>query len=292
MRKIKWMTAAVALSTMCAQAQPSVPKCEIFEDGEFFVGCNYWAKNAGMYMWSEWRPDVLETEMSALAKNGVTVMRVFPLWSDFQPLTAYLGCGGSFQGYLQRNRPLQNEAGVDEEMMRRFRFMCDVAQKNGIRLVVGIVTGWMSGRHFVPQVFEGKNVFTDPETVKWTTKFVKYFVREMKDHPAIVAWDYGNECNCLGEKSHAAFYNWLDHIGMAIRSQDATRPIVSGMHGNSTKEDADNTIRMCAELSDVLCTHPYAFYVPGCGREVFNTMRTELHPTAESLLYRDIGGKP
>ena len=45
-------------------------------------------------------------------------------------------------------------------------------------------------------------------------------------------------------------------------------------------------------MSDILCTHPYALYVPGCGKEAFNTMRVALHPTAESLLYRDLGGKP
>ena len=96
----------------------------------------------------------------------------------------------------------------------------------------------------------------------------------------------------MGITSQSAFYNWLDHVGLAIRSQDATRPIVSGMHGLSTCETASDPIRMNAEISDVLCTHPYAYYVPGCGKEAFNTMRTELHPTAESLLYQDLGGKP
>lgn len=32
--------------------------------------------------------------------------------------------------------------------------------------------------------------------------------------------------------------------------------------------------------------------VPGCAVDPLGTMRPTLHPTAESLLYRDIGGKP
>ena len=274
-------------------AQTCEPKCEIFEDGGFFVGCNYWAKNAGMYMWSQWRPDVIEKELSALAENGVTVMRVFPLWSDFQPLTGDCFAGGNYRSYRFRdNRPLPNEAGVDDEMIRRFAWFCDCAERHRIRLIVGILTGWMSGRQFVPAVFEEKNVLTDPGAILWGTRFVKYFVRQLKGKKAIVAWDYGNECNCMGQTSQAEFYNWMDHIGMAIRSQDATRPVVSGMHGLSTWELARAPITLNGEISDVLCTHPYSFYVSGCGKEAFNTMRTALHPTAESLLYQNLGGKP
>ncbi len=287
--------AAYAENAGVCSARPDATACDLFESGGFFVGCNYWAKHAGVYMWSQWRPDVVDAELAALAKHGVTVMRVFPLWSDFQPLTGDCNAGGVYRSFRFRdNRPLPNPDGVDPVMMDRFRQFCDMAAKRKIRLIVGIVTGWMSGRQFVPAVFEEKNVLTDPAAVMWQTRFVKHFVRATKDHPAIAAWDYGNECNCLATAGtrQADLYNWMDHVGMAIRSEDATRPIVSGMHGLSTREDDVAPIRLNAELSDVLCTHPYQFYVRGCGKEAFNTMRTELHPTAESLLYRDLGGKP
>ena len=290
------LVSAFALATSAAPAADAAASADIFAEGGFFVGCNYWAKNAGMYMWSQWEPETVKAELAALAANGVTVMRVFPLWSDFQPLTGDCRAGGSYRSFRFRdNRPLPNEAGVDPVIMDRFRAFCDMSEKSGIRLIVGIVTGWMSGRQFVPPVFEERNVLSDPEAVMWQTRFVKHFVRELKGHPAIVAWDYGNECNCMGamEKGRQAmFYNWMDHIGMAIRSQDPTRPIVSGMHGLSTAEGDSCPIRLNGELSDVLCTHPYQFYVPGCGKEAFNTMRTALHPTAESILYRDLGGRP
>ena len=289
----KTLMALVTGAALGLGAQTCEPKCEIFEDGGFFVGCNYWAKNAGMYMWSQWRPDVIERELAELSKNGVEVMRVFPLWSDFQPLTGDCFAGGNYRSYRFRdNRPLPNWAGVDDEMISRFAWFCDCAERNNIKLIVGILTGWMSGRQFVPSVFEEKNVLTDSGAIMWGTRFVKYFVKTLKDKKAIVAWDYGNECNCMGGTSQAAFYNWMDHIGMAIRSQDASRPIVSGMHGLSTSEQARAPITLNGEISDVLCTHPYSFYVSGCGKEAFNTMRTALHPTAESLLYQNLGGKP
>ena len=294
-RKTCLVPLLAAFAGLAVAVQPGLAaQDDLFGNGEFFVGCNYWARHAGMYMWSNWRPDVVERELAELAKYGVRVMRVFPLWPDFQPLTGNCRAGGAYKGFLQNNGPLQNSAAVDEEMMRRFRFFCDVAQKNDIKLIVGIITGWMSGRQFVPVVFEEKNVLVDPEAVMWATRFTKYFVEQLRDHPAIAAWDYGNECNAMGARQagQAAFYNWMDHIGMAIRSKDATRPVVSGMHSLSTDEGHHCNIRLNGEISDILCTHPYALYVPGCGREAFNTMRTALHPTAESLLYRDLGGKP
>ena len=295
-RSMRAVAAALAvLAASAADCRAAGNGEDIFAEGGFFVGCNYWAKNAGMYMWSQWEPETVAKELAALAANGVTVMRVFPLWSDFQPLTGDCRAGGSYRSFRFRdNRPLPNEAGVDPEMVARFRAFCDIAQKNGIRLIVGVVTGWMSGRQFVPPVFEERNVLSDPEAVMWQTRFVKFFVRELKGHPAIAAWDYGNECNCMGagQAGQAAFYNWMDHIGMAIRSQDPTRPIVSGMHGLSTSEDSASPIRLNGEISDILCTHPYQYYVAGCGKEAFNTMRTALHPTAESILYRDLGCRP
>ena len=57
----------------------------LFRHGEFFVGCNYWASHAGTNMWHDWDAGVVEADIKRLAEAGVDVMRVFPLWSDFQP---------------------------------------------------------------------------------------------------------------------------------------------------------------------------------------------------------------
>ena len=81
------LAAAMTAGALAAAPGEDYATRDIFTDGEFFVGCNYWARNAGMYMWSDWRPDVVERELAELSKYGVRVMRVFPLWSDFQPLT-------------------------------------------------------------------------------------------------------------------------------------------------------------------------------------------------------------
>ena len=286
-------TVLVATAAVAAPADQSVLKNPLSSGEVFYTGCNYWASNAGMYMWRRWDPKAVEKDIAELSRNGVNIMRVFPLWPDFQPLTRMLGGGGTDRGLAQNDGPLQNAAGVDEEMMRRFRFMCDVSQKHDVKLVVGLVTGWMSGRLFVPPAFEAKNVLLDAEVMTWQTRFVRHFVREMKDHPAILGWDLGNECNCMAGKDIGPYesWMWLNTIASAIRAEDATRPVVSGMHGCSNVKSDRWNLSFQGELMDELTTHPYPLFTPYCAKDPFNTMRSETHPAAESLLYWGLSGK-
>jgi len=288
MKRLLITAAALTLGVTAAMAEVANP----FTDGSaFYTGCNYWASNAGMYMWRRWNPQVVEKDIAELSRSGINMMRVFPLWPDFQPLTRLLGCVGMDRGVCQNDGPLANPAGVDEEMMRRFRFMCDQAQKHNVKLVVGLVTGWMSGRLFVPPAFEARNVVTDAEANLWQVRFVRHFVREMKDHPAIAAWDLGNECNCLARATAAQAWMWMNTIASAVRLEDATRPVVSGMHSCLTKSDESWNLVHQGELMDELTTHPYPLFTPECARDPFNTMRSETHPSAESLLYWGVSGK-
>ena len=289
MKKLILVSILAALTMSVGRAAES----RFCADGErFFVGCNYWASHAGVYMWRNWDGAQVERDFEKLAGCGMTVLRVFPLWPDFQPLTADFGPGQSFHGYSQAGGPLQNDAAVDEEMMRRFRFMCDAAGRKGLKLVVGLITGWMSGRAFVPPALERMPATSDPESIRWQVRFVRHFVREMKDHPAIAAWDLGNECNCLGGGNQAGFWCWMHQIASEIRVCDPSRPVVSGMHGCSSKADARTNVRQQGELMDILTTHPYPLWTPGCNTEPFDTLRNGCHAACETTLYGNLGGKP
>lgn len=272
-------------------ASGSVGAAGLFKPGEFLVGCNYWASHAGMYMWRDWNGETVRGDIARLSEHGIGILRVFPLWCDFQPLTRVLGWRGCDAGILQANAPLRNPEGVDEEMLKRFRFLCDESHKHGIRLVVGLVTGWMSGRCFVPPALEGRDFITDPESVKWEVRFVRKFVRELKDHPAIAGWDLGNECNCMGAANPHQSWLWMNAIAGAIRAEDPSRPVVSGMHGCSTDAGEPWNLEIQGELTDELTTHPYPLFVKNCAIDPFDSLRSEAHPTAESLLYAGLSGR-
>lgn len=270
-------------------------KAQHFEQGTFFIGCNYWASHAGMFMWRDWDEDAVEDDLRRLAQARITTLRIFPLWSDFQPLRMHLGCQGIPREERQGEMPLAfdeaGRAGVDEVMLQRFGRFCDLAEKYQLKLIVGLLTGWMSGRLFVPEMLQGCNILTDPLAIKWELRFVRLMVRRFREHPAIVAWDLGNECNCLGQlESEEQAYVWASAISMAIRCEDPTRPIVSGMH--SLSPSGQWRMQDQAEFLDVLCTHPYPIFTPHCDTDPLNRMKSALHAAAQSRFYADLGGKP
>jgi hypothetical protein len=267
----------------------------INESGKFFIGCNYWASHAGTAMWSDWKPDVVNRDLRRLAEEGVEVLRVFPLWPEFQPIEMLYGGNGSEVEYRFGEELIpdteEGRAGVSIVAINRFREFTQIAEKNNLKLIVGLITGWMSGRLFVPPALKGKNILTDKTAIMWQVRFVKYFVKAFKYSSAIVAWDLGNECNCMApvEKREDAWL-WTQALSDAIKQQDNTRPLVSGMH--SLTPTGKWTIQDQGELTDILTTHPYPFWTPYTDYDPINTIRTLMHATAETLLYSNIGRKP
>lgn len=269
----------------------------LFESGHFFTGCNYWASHAGTSMWHDWSEEVVRKDLEVCSSKGMKVLRVFPLWPDFQPMERMLGAGGLKMELRFRGNPLsdteEGSAGVDPVMLERFATLCKIAEKNGISLIVGIITGWMSGRTFVPPALEGVDILTDPESIRLQVKFVRCFVKRMKVQKSILAWDLGNECNCLqfNMKPESAWL-WTNSIVSAIRLEDNVRPVVSGMHGLKVDGDQSWNIREHSELVDILTTHPYPLFTSFCNLSALNELPSTLHSTAESLLYGNVGGKP
>jgi len=266
--------------------------------GALVTGCNYWASHAGTAMWRDWRPAVVAEDLRQLSTEaGLQVVRVFPLWSDFQPIQNLRGVMGERVEMRLGEAPLPatalGAAGISQEMADRFAQLLDLASGNGLRVVVGLLTGWMSGRLFAPAALEGLNLLTDPTALRWEVRFVKAFVRHFAGHPAIAAWELGNECNCLAPADHDEAFAWTAMIADAVRSVDSTRPVASGMHSLSVAGDKGPwTIEDQAESCDLLTTHPYPLFTPYCALDPIDEIRNGLHAAAESRLYADVGGRP
>ena len=275
---------------------PPVPgQLSLTEPGAFVVGCNYWASHAGTNMWSDWRPEVVAADLCTLAVSGMQVLRVFPLWPDFQPIHSLGTAWNPTQEIRHGEVPLPDDswgqAGLAPEMMARFGVLLDLADTHGLRCVTGLLTGWMSGRLFLPPALVGRNPLTDPMAIQWELRFVREFVRAFRGHPALLAWELGNECNCMGTAvTREQAYVWTATIAAAIRAEDGSRPVVSGLH--SLTPTGAWTMQDHAELTDLLTTHPYPPFTPHCGTDPLNTIRGILHAVAESRFYTDIGGKP
>jgi hypothetical protein len=269
----------------------------ITQDGKFVIGCNYWASHAGTNMWNDWRKDVVESDLKQMSDAGIQVIRVFLNWPDFQPIYQFYSANGSLKEIRFKEHPLSKTGpgkdGVSVEALEHFQQLADISQKYKIKLVVGLVTGWMSGRLFVPSALEGRDILSDPISIMWQVKLVRNVVHEFKGHPAILAWDLGNECNVMGVVSnYQAAYVWTASLSNAIKAEDKSHPVVSGMSGLSSDNQAKWRIQDQSELTDVLTIHPYPFWVPHGNKDPANTIRTLALSSAGNCFYEDIGGKP
>lgn len=263
----------------------------------FLVGCNYWSSETGIRMWHDWSEEAIEKDFAVLKESGINTVRLFPLWSDFQPVSWACRCAGVHEELVMPDgSPLPEHGlahwGLSEVMMARFRRIADLARKYELKLVVGLLTGWMSGALFVPPALADKNLFTHPEALYLETLFLRGFVSAMKDHKAIIAWEPGNECNCLSPcNDPVVSWNWLNLIVSTIRLADPSRPVYSGMHGSSVDPKTSWNQRILGELTDALTTHPYPAFTPACGRSALNTIPAVYHAAAETLYYQ-ASGKP
>lgn len=258
----------------------------------FLLGCNYWASHAGTEMWRNWNEYAVRADFDVLSKNGVDTLRVFPNWRDFQPVCPMFDGGGVIREYrVHEDKLPENKYYLDETALSRFERFCDIAEEYNMKLVVGILTGWMSGRLFIPPALYGRNLYTDSVAVMFELKFIEGFVSRLRNKRAILAWNLGNECNCMSRaEDYSVAEAWTGIICNAIRANDPERMIVSGMHGLSL--DGVWRIEGQGAYTDMLTTHPYPYFVPHCTKDSFSSMRTLLHATCETKYYSDISHKP
>jgi len=261
---------------------------------EFMIGCNYWSSTQGIYMWRNWEEDVVKKDLYELSKYGIDTIRVFPLWSDFQPIEYQRSSLGDSMKLHDKylDNTLLGKAGIDKVMMERFEKLLDFALDNNMSVVVGLITGFMSGKHFYPPAFQREYPLTSHFAMVWEQKFIRAFVTYFKDHKAIKAWNLGNECNTMtfGEFKREDAVLWSGMVVDAIRSVDNVRPIYSGMHG--LKIDKIWNISDQGELCDALTVHPYPMFTPLCDIDPMNSIRGILHAAAEAKYYEGVGEKP
>ena len=131
--------------------------------------------------------------------------------------------------------------------------------------------------------------------MRFQIKLVTGIVKRFKDKKAIYAWNLGNECNCMSPcESREEAFNWSSLIANTIRANDPSRMVISGMHGLVTEDTELNhwLISDQGEATDMLTTHPYAYFVPHCLMDPINSIRTLMHGATETRLYSDISKKP
>ncbi len=266
---------------------------EIFDS--FFTGINYWASKSATHMWRDYDAKSIEKDMELLQKAGVTMLRVFPNWEDFQPLTAFVVPYGEVYEYGINGKPLPKtsagEAGIDEVMFERFEDFCQIADKYGMKLIVGLITGHMSFGNMIPPALVNLDLMSDPKAVLWEVRYVKYLVTRFCNIENIVAWDLGNEVENIKERNTTKeeFHVWTNTIYNAIKTCDPTRPVASGVGKFNISHDFPNLYDL-AEGCDINTVHAYnIFDTPA---DPVNSMKPVIDHIFKCRLSEDIGKMP
>lgn len=289
---------ALAAAFFTSVAGAAEPDGEAFlPKGQLAFGVNYWASKSSIRMWQDWEPGEIAKDLDALKAHGFTFLRVFPRWDVFQPIWQVRTPGRALpvETYLtadERHRPETPDgyAGVDETMVARFEAFCDMCEARGLRLIVCPLTGHMTFRLCVPQALENRNLYSDPVALLWERRYLDYFVRRMRHHRAIAAWESGNETRWLGDVgSPEAAEVWLAYVHGVIRLADPTRPVIGT---DSLDIIAGNwPLDRIAPLSDVLAAHCYNLWKKPY-LDAGNGIRNALFAPSAAVAFEQVGGKP
>ena len=261
---------------------------------EFLIGVNYWASDKGLFTWRDFDATVVEKDFELLSSHGVNTIRVFPSWDVFQPISDTYGCKDTFRLRVGETPVEYTEftnSGLSRSALDNFKTLLTLAEKYNLKVIVALITGWMSGRKFMPDAIKHLNPITDAKAVNFECRFIKDFIAETKNYKQIIAWEPGNECNAMSLESDESVNElWLTAITNTIRVADPTRPIYAGMHGLSA--GGKWKLQTLGLYTDVQTVHPYPQFTPHCSRDALTDMRSAFHAPAESAYYSSISKTP
>lgn len=228
----------------------------------FRLGVSYWPAETAMDWLARYDPGVVRRDFARIAASGMDTVRTFVRWEDIQPTATT----------------------VDAIVLGHVVDIADAAEEAGVELVVTLFTGHMSGVNWVPawatggsegddrfRVVAGGTVqprsevlrswYADDEIVAAQARQAGSVAAALSGHPAVWAWDLGNESsNCTVPPDAASADRWLERMTSAIRAADPPRPITVGTHMEDLEEDRRLGPAEAARWCDFVCMHGYPAY--------------------------------
>jgi len=228
----------------------------------FRLGVNYWPAETAMGWLPHYEPTVVRRDFRRIAAAGMDTVRIFLRWEDVQPAPAT----------------------VDPAALAHVVDAADAAEEAGVELVVTLFTGHMSGVNWVPPWATGggegderfrvvaggavqagsrvlRSWYTDEEIVEAQARLADSVSRALAGHPAVWAWDLGNESsNCTIPADAAVADGWLERMTSAIRAGDPGRPITVGTHMEDLETERMIGPAEAARWCDFVCMHGYPIY--------------------------------
>jgi endo-1,4-beta-mannosidase len=226
----------------------------------FILGVNYWPRRKAMYWWKDFDAGEVREEFALIAHLGLSVVRMFLLWEDFQPTPDAVGA--------QRVRDLVAVA--------------DIAGEHGLKLDVTFFTGHMSGPNWSPgwllhgaplpkarQLVSGNRVvnsgyhnpYVNEVALAAEALQLRTVVGALRDHPGVGTWNLGNEPDLFAWPPTAeAGRAWVRRMVSVIRAAGDAHPITCGLHTDSLFRDNGLRINDVFAEADFAVMHAYPMY--------------------------------
>ncbi len=237
-----------------------LPSCTN-DPAPFLLGVNYWPREKAMRMWKAFDIDEVHEDFALIAELGLDVVRIFLLWEDFQPDPRELRCS-SLAHLLE---------------------LADAAAAEGLRLDLTFFTGHMSGPNWAPEwlldptaaphggrpvVSRGRrqpggirNPYTDPLARKAALRMVRGIARSVGCHPAVWAYNLGNEPDLFALPPSAELArDWMRELSDAIHNVDPKHPVTCGLHTDSLTQDNGLRVDQIFAPLDFAAMHAYPMY--------------------------------
>jgi len=230
-------------------------------DQPFILGVNYLPRKKGMYWWSDFDVGEVREEFSIIHELGLTLVRIFLLWDDFQPAPGE----------------------ISTSMLKNLVTVCDTAASLNLKLDVTFFAGHMSGPNWAPRwmlhgekpqhirqvVSAGKivnsgylNPFSDEIVIEAEKLQLRIVVELLKDHPAIWCWNLGNEPDIFAlPASDIVGEKWASDLVKTIKEVDPHHLVTCGLHIASLLYNNGLRLDQIFSKTDFAVMHSYPMYM-------------------------------
>ncbi len=235
----------------------------------FLLGINYWPRRSAMYMWQRFDPGEISEDMRRIKGLGFDAVRFFLMWDAFQP----------------------EPDAMDGATLRRFDTIMDRIADAGLKAVPTLFCGHMSGVNWLPAwtlepqpspgrfrtISSGKVVdgaigdfYGDPRLLRAQWLFARRVGERVRDHPAMLAWDLGNEFSNLRlPQTSEEAAQWSLQLTETLRDASGAGS-TAGMHGEDFDKDRNLRPSSIARPWAFATMHGYSVY-SGFARDRLDT---------------------
>jgi hypothetical protein len=234
-------------------------------------GANYTPSQHWWHVWLDFDTpgvtDALRRDLDAIAGLGLDHIRVFPVWSVFQP---------------DRGRVRPRAVGQLVELVR-------LAAAAGLDVSVDALQGHLSSFDFYPPwtvTWHHRNLFTDTDVVAAQALLIGTLAAALRDEPNYLGINVGNEPNNLvahNPVTTAEVDAWLDRLLADAAAADPGHPATHCAYDAAWyQEDHPFSPGASATKGDLTCVHPWVFSDDCAGR--YGPRSTEVEHLAEYVV--------